>query len=154
MVAIQINLTCVYRPICFYCHGNTFIETLVSNELHEYLTHYFKVPVHFIVLFFTHNVYVSVIFVPYVIVISQKDSGTRLIKLIFKQVISYDVIVLNITASTICWINGGLMLGQRLRRWPNIKPPLIQHFVFDVMQYMIRHVDCGCFILNSVINNV
>ena len=28
------------------------------------------------------------------------------------------------------WANSGLMLVQRLRRWPNIKPPLAQHLGF------------------------
>ena len=32
-------------------------------------------------------------------------------------------------ASTKCWPNNGLMLGQHLRRWPNIKPSLCQCLV-------------------------
>ena len=30
-------------------------------------------------------------------------------------------------------ISDGLMLSQRRRRWPNIKPSLIQHIVFAVL---------------------
>ena len=33
------------------------------------------------------------------------------------------------TVHTICWYNAGSMLGQRLRRWPNITPALAQHLV-------------------------
>ena len=36
---------------------------------------------------------------------------------------------------TNCWNDGGLMLGQRRRRWPNIKPPLVQRMIWRV---------CGC----------
>ena len=31
---------------------------------------------------------------------------------------------------TLYWTNGGLILGHRLRRWPNIKPQLAQRLVF------------------------
>ena len=33
-------------------------------------------------------------------------------------------------ANTRRWTSGGLMLGHRLRRWTNIKPPLVQRLVF------------------------
>ena len=33
-------------------------------------------------------------------------------------------------ANTRRWINGVLTLGQRRRRWPNVKTPLIQRPVF------------------------
>ena len=33
------------------------------------------------------------------------------------------------------WTNGGLILGHRLRRWPSIKPPLIQRHVFTRNDY-------------------
>ena len=38
-----------------------------------------------------------------------------------------------IPASTTHWNNVGLMLGHRLRRWPNIKPTLFQCVVFAGM---------------------
>ena len=36
---------------------------------------------------------------------------------------------LNILEHTLRWTNYGLMLGQRRRRWPNIKPLLVQRSV-------------------------
>ena len=39
---------------------------------------------------------------------------------------------------TLHWTNAGLMLGQRLRRWPNIKPTLVQCIVF-IGWGIVRH---------------
>ena len=35
-----------------------------------------------------------------------------------------------VPANTRRWTNAGLLLGQRLRRWPNINPTLVQRLVF------------------------
>ena len=42
----------------------------------------------------------------------------------------YLAITLHVLANTMHWISAGLMLVQRLRRWPNIKPTLIQCVVY------------------------
>ena len=42
-------------------------------------------------------------------------------------------------ANTSRWPNVGLMLGQRRRRWANIKPTLGQHLVFEGL-----NSNCGC----------
>ena len=44
----------------------------------------------------------------------------------------------SIPASTIHRANVGLMLGHRLRRWPNIKPTLAQCIVFAGINYRDR----------------
>ena len=36
----------------------------------------------------------------------------------------------HIPANTSCCTNAGLMLGHRLRRWPNIKSALVQRLLF------------------------
>ena len=51
---------------------------------------------------------------------------------------------IHIPANTICWINVGLMLVHRRRRWTNVKPTLIQRLVSDGMiitgcSYQRRH---------------
>ena len=53
------------------------------------------------------------------------------------------------TANMGCWPDTGLMLGRRLRRWPSIKPTLVQYFVFAVCTVSRR-----CFqMLNSNTGN-
>ena len=45
--------------------------------------------------------------------------------------------------STINWSNVGLLLGQRLRRWPNNKPTLVQCVVFaGLVDVIIVYVLC------------
>ena len=39
-------------------------------------------------------------------------------------------VVITSTANARCWTDAGLMLGQRRRRWPSIKPTLFQHLAF------------------------
>ena len=41
------------------------------------------------------------------------------------------------------WTNTGLMLAQRLRRWPNIKPILDQCFVFVGLLSLFKLNDVG-----------
>ena len=59
--------------------------------------------------------------------------GQHLVCLLQSGVGLYHFICITVCpVNTRCWTNGGLMLGQRRRRWPNIKPALVQRLVFDV----------------------
>ena len=41
-----------------------------------------------------------------------------------------------------CWSNAKSMLGNRLRRWPNIEPALLQHLVFYLFGTLITGTTC------------
>ena len=68
------------------------------------------------------------------------------IKRTFMPVTSWSVMFIMISsvnrptpANTTHWNNVGLMLGHRLRRWPNIKPTLFQCVVFAGTWYMDKY---------------
>ena len=46
------------------------------------------------------------------------------------------------TANARRWANAGLMLVQRLQRWPNIKPALAENSVFSKLLPMAGHFSC------------
>ena len=41
-----------------------------------------------------------------------------------------DALISSYGANTMYWLNAGSMLGQCLRRWPNIEPALSRYVVF------------------------
>ena len=54
-------------------------------------------------------------------------------------------------SNTRCWPNAGLMLAHRLRRWPSIKPALVQRFVFAGSQSV--SLCCGESVSDSFVSS-
>ena len=46
------------------------------------------------------------------------------------------------TTNKKCWPDAGLMLGHRLRRWPNIKPTSVLHPVYAGMSVYSMCTQC------------
>ena len=51
---------------------------------------------------------------------------------------------LRIPSNTRCWINVGLLLVQRRRRWPNNKPALVQRLVFAGSLLLLAALVSSC----------